>query len=99
MVSKSNCRPRGLLCERGSKCGAESQDARQRTSPALGARLGRPRKIGEEDAEALFEELIRGGSKYQDEIAYWLWIERGVKVDRSTVSRFLRENNWSRRTL
>ena len=70
-----------------------------RRPPEPGVKLGRPPKISDEDGEALFEELIRGGWKYQDEIAYWLWIERGVKVTQSTVSRFLHERNWTRRSL
>ncbi|KAF2184015.1 hypothetical protein K469DRAFT_709879, partial [Zopfia rhizophila CBS 207.26] len=42
--------------------------------------LGRPTKVTEENAEALYEELAVHGWMYQDEIVYWLFIERGVLV-------------------
>lgn len=36
---------------------------------------------------------------YQDEIIHWLDIERAIVVNQSTVSRFLKKNNWTRHTL
>jgi transposase len=62
-------------------------------------KLGAPSKITDADAEALFEELIRSGWLYQDEIVHWLQVERGVKVTQATISRFLKSMKWSRRTL
>ena len=62
-------------------------------------KLGRRRKITDEDEEALFEQLVRSGWMYQDEIVYWLDVERDVVVNRSTVARLLKKNNWTRRTL
>src|SRR5689334_3185349 len=37
--------------------------------------------------------------EYQDEMTYWLWMERGIRIDRSNVSRFLSERGWTRRAL
>jgi transposase len=54
-------------------------------------RLGQPPKISPEDKQALFDELFWSGWMYQDEIAYWLWMERGVQVHQSTVSRLLQK--------
>lgn len=70
-----------------------------RKPPSSTTRLGRPPKLTEEDKDALSEELFRSGWMYQDEIVYWLWMERGVVVHRSTVSRLLKEREWSERTL
>lgn len=36
---------------------------------------------------------------YQDEIIHWLDVERAIVVNQSTVSRFLKKNNWTRYTL
>lgn len=63
------------------------------------ARLGPPLKIGEEDAEALFGELIRSGWMYQDEMVKWLRIEREITVTQQAVSLFLKARGWSRRRL
>ena len=65
----------------------------------LQGKLGALCKIQPTDGEALFEELMRTGWLYQDEIVYWLAIERGIYVSQSTVSRYLNKMNWSRRTL
>jgi hypothetical protein len=35
----------------------------------------------------------------QDEMAYWLWHERGVRVSQSTISRLIKKNKWSRKEL
>ena len=32
-------------------------------------------------------------------MVYWLWNERGVLIDRSTVSRILKRNKWSKKEL
>ena len=70
-----------------------------RKPPAAVKPLGRPLKIREEDAEALFGELVRSGWMYNDEIVHWLCTERGITVNRSTISRFLKQQGWSRRSL
>ena len=56
--------------------------------------LGRPSKISVEDGEALFEHLVRSGWLYQDEIASWLYMERGVNCSRATVGRYLAKQGW-----
>ena len=61
--------------------------------------LGRPSKIGVEDGEALFEHLVRSGWLYQDEIVYWLFMERGINCSQSTVSRYLKQQNWTRASI
>ena len=62
-------------------------------------KLWRRRKTSDEDKKALFEQLVRSGRMYQDEIVYWLDVERDVVVNHSTVARLLRKNDWTRRTL
>lgn len=62
-------------------------------------KLGRKKKISEEDATALFEEIVYHGWMYQDEMVHWLFMERGILVHRSTVARLLKERGWSRKTL
>jgi transposase len=52
--------------------------------------LGRPQKLTVADEEALLELLFTEGWRHQDEIVYWLWMERGVLVSQSTVSRLLK---------
>ena len=65
----------------------------------LRGKLGRRNRIVGEDAGALFDELLRHGWMYQDEIARWLHLERGLYVDKSTVCRFLKKQGWTRRNL
>ncbi|KAK7177785.1 hypothetical protein PSPO01_16169 [Paraphaeosphaeria sporulosa] len=65
----------------------------------LQGKLGRPPAISNEDAEALFSELVCSGWMYQDEIAKWLAVERGCHVSRSAVHRLLKQRQWSERTL
>lgn len=67
--------------------------------PSSNATLGRPRKLSTEDEQALYDELFQSGWMYQDEIVYWLWMERGVHVHRSTISRLLKDRGWSERAL
>jgi transposase len=62
-------------------------------------RLRKPPKIADEDAKALFEQLVCAGWMYQDEIAKWLLVERGVKVNHQTVSNFLCSCGWNWQTL
>jgi hypothetical protein len=57
---------------------------------ARSARLGLPPKIREEDAQALFGELIRSRWMYQDEMVKWLRIERGIIVTQQAISLFLK---------
>lgn len=61
--------------------------------------LGRPRILSKEDEEALFEELVRSGWMYQDEMVHWLQVERGVRISRPSIARFLKDRRWSARTL
>jgi hypothetical protein len=61
--------------------------------------LGAKVKIDEEDGEALFGELVRSGWMMQSEMVRWLEIERGLTVTQSTVSRYLKKHQWTRRTL
>ena len=69
------------------------------TRAPLRGKLGAPSKIDDEDADALLDELIKSGWMYQDEMARWLLIERGIYVSQSTISRFLKKRGWSARTL
>jgi transposase len=62
-------------------------------------KLGRHNRIAGEDAQALFDELLIHGWMYQAEMVRWLDVERGVYVNQSTVSRFLKKQGWTRRTL
>ena len=66
--------------------------------PAL-RKLGRPRKLASADEHALLEHLLLHGYLQQEEMRYWLWCERGVLVDRSTISRLLKRRNWTRKEL
>jgi len=61
--------------------------------------LGRRRKLTKDEKEALKEALLRHGWMMQDEMAAWLANERGVEVSRSTVSRLLKEEGWSRKKI
>ena len=62
-------------------------------------KLGRPRKLTRADEEALLELLLMEGWRFLDEMVYWLWCERGVLVNKSTISRALRRKNWTRKEL
>lgn len=53
--------------------------------------LGRKSTISFEDGEALFDEPVRSGWMYQDEIVRWLLLERGLSVSQSTISRYLKK--------
>lgn len=61
--------------------------------------LGRPSRINVEDGEALFEHLVQSGWLSQDKIIHWLSMERGVHCSQATVSRYLRQQNWTRKTI
>ena len=62
-------------------------------------KLGRPSRLTLADKEALKTELISHGWMYQDEMVNWLFIERGVVVHRSTISRLLKIEGWCQKTL
>ena len=53
-------------------------------------KLGQPQKLTASDEEAVFELLLTEGWRRQDEIVFWLWCERGVFVNQSTISRMLK---------
>src|SRR5437762_1774438 len=61
--------------------------------------LGRPSKLTQADKKALLEWLLIDGWAYLDEMVSWLWNERGVIVDKSTISRLLKRNKWSKKAL
>jgi hypothetical protein len=61
----------------------------------VSGRIGRPPKISDEDGEALLEELVRSGWMYQDEMVYWLMVERGVFVSQPTIQRYIKKRQWS----
>ena len=62
-------------------------------------KLGRARKLSKADETALFEYLMVEGWRQQHEMVYWLWHERGALVSRSTVSRVLKRNKWTRKEI
>jgi transposase len=62
-------------------------------------KLGRPRKLTTADEEAVLELLLAEGWRHQDEIVFWLWCERGVLVNRSTISRMLKRRKWTQKEL
>ncbi|KAK7177818.1 TPR domain-containing protein [Paraphaeosphaeria sporulosa] len=66
---------------------------------ALTGKLGRPPKLAKEDSLALRGELLRHGWMYQDEMVWWLSVERGIFITQSTISRLLKREGWSRKTL
>jgi len=61
--------------------------------------LGRAKKLSKADEEALFEYLLHEGWRQQDEIKYWLWHEREVDINQSTISRLFKRRKWSRKHL
>jgi transposase len=71
----------------------------QNTRCPLQGKIGRPPAISDEDAEALFDELVYSGWMYQDEMVRWLAIERDCHVSRSAIQRLLKQRKWSERTL
>ncbi|KAF9730282.1 TPR domain-containing protein [Paraphaeosphaeria minitans] len=66
---------------------------------ALTGKLGRPPKLAKEDSLALRGELLRHGWMYQDEMVWWLSVERGIFITQSTISRLLKREGWGRKTL
>ena len=58
-------------------------------------KLGRPRKLTTADEEAVLELLLMEGWRHQDEIVFWLWCERGMLANRSTISRMLKRRKWT----
>ena len=48
-------------------------------------RLERAPIISNDDTEALFTHMVSPGWLYQDEIAHWLEVERGVTISQSSV--------------
>jgi transposase len=61
--------------------------------------LGRARKLSSADEEALLHYLLREGWQQQQEMVWWLYHERDVLVNCSTVSRMLKRRGWSRKEL
>jgi transposase len=61
--------------------------------------LGRTTKIPEDDARALYRQLMLHGWMQQDEIVVWLKQERGITCSRSTVSRLLTKKGWTREAM
>jgi transposase len=57
------------------------------------------RKLTSADEEAVLELLLVEGWRHQDEIIFWLWCERGVLVNRSTISRMLKRRKWTQKEL
>lgn len=51
------------------------------------------------DEDALLDLLLREGWRHQEEMVFWLWCERSVLVNRSTVSRVLKRRNWTQKEL
>lgn len=62
-------------------------------------KLGRARKLSNGDEEALFEYLLSQGWRQQDELVWWLYNERGVHINQSTLSRIFRRRGWTRKEL
>jgi hypothetical protein len=58
-------------------------------------KLGRPQKLTASDEEAVFELLLTEGWHCQDEIVFWLWCERGMLVNKSTISQMLKRQKWT----
>lgn len=69
------------------------------TPPVYWQELGRKMKLSSNDEDALVDELVSHGWMYQDGIVDWLFVERGIHLSRSRVSRLLQRKQWSRRTL
>ena len=67
--------------------------------PPRNRAFGRPRKLTRADKDALFDTLAIDGWMMHDEIAFWLAVERGVIVSRSTVCRLLKRNKWTRKNI
>jgi transposase len=63
-------------------------------APSGDKKLGRPRKLTSADEESLLELLLQEPWHQQDELAFWLWCERGALVSRWTVSRTLKRHKW-----
>jgi transposase len=66
--------------------------------PLQGTSAGRPRKITEEDGDALFSEMLRSGWLYQDEMVHWLMEKRGVVVSQPTMHRYIKKRGWTKRS-
>ena len=62
-------------------------------------KLGRGRELTVADEEALEEELRQCGWLLQDEMKYWLQVNRGVEVSQPTISRLIKRRDRSRKKL
>jgi transposase len=62
-------------------------------------KLGRPRKLTAADKEAVLELLLAEEWRRQDKIIFWLWCERDVLVNWSTISRMLKRRKWTQKEL
>lgn len=64
-------------------------------APSTGKKLGRPFALTAADEDALFLELLHRGWMYQDEMAFFLHEERGIKVVQQTISNIIARRGWS----
>ena len=67
--------------------------------PESQAPAGRRYCLTVADEKAILDKLQKSCWMYLDELAEWLRLERDVDVSISTVSRLLKRNNWTRKTL
>jgi transposase len=67
--------------------------------PPRNRTFGRPRKLTRADEDALFNILAIDGWMMHDEMAFWLSVERGVFVSRSTICRVLKRNKWTQKNI
>lgn len=58
---------------------------------------GQPRKLTKECENRLIQYLLRNPTANQEEMAWFIWEEYGIRVNQSTVSRFLTRIKWSRK--
>ena len=61
--------------------------------------LGRPPKLKEEDKQSLLSWMLVDGWKSQDDMIAFFKDIRGVKVDRATISRLCKKQNWSQKSI
>ena len=55
---------------------------------------GAPRKMTPVDEKALLTWLSHNSTAYQDEMAWFLWEERGVLISRAMILRVLKRRQW-----
>jgi len=61
--------------------------------------LGRRPKLTPADKIALLTELCEHGWMDQEEMVFWLHMERDIRVHQSTVSRMLTKEGWNKKNL